>query len=59
MHEWKTKLMDEFEVVESDEPLGAEKASWMPSSILERVKERLREVVCVVEKLTGRDRKRK
>ena len=57
MPEWHTRLIDEFEVVEADEPLNAEKASWLPASILERVKERLREAMIVVEKLTGRDRK--
>jgi hypothetical protein len=57
MSEWHTRLVDEFEVVEADEALSAKKASWLPRSILERVKERLREVVVVVQKLTGRDRK--
>jgi len=57
MPEWHTRLIDEFEVVEADEALNAEKASWLPRSILERVKERLKEVVCVVQKLTGKDRK--
>ena len=57
MPEWYTRLIDEFEVVDADEPLNAEKASWLPASILERVKERLKEVVCVVQKLTGKDRK--
>ena len=57
MPEWHTRLVDEFEVVEADDALSAEKTLWLPRSILERVKKRLKAAVCVVQKLTGRDRK--